>query len=143
MIGSIFFFFRMGRDLGKNRVIFEALLHYLYILVTIFAYLSKVIIVFCSKERECKVKYNTFTSILKPNKSKASRYMVYVSCHCVRSSKGPWRNWQYWRYYMGTALRLSYKNYPRSSLRPVSSGIVTVVLKLGCGLKETWHYRTI
>lgn len=26
-----YFFFRMGGDLGKNRVIFEALLHYLYI----------------------------------------------------------------------------------------------------------------
>lgn len=142
MIGNIFFFSEW-EDLGKNRVIFEALLHYLYIWSLFLLILSKVIIVFHSKEHECKVKYNIITSILKPNKSNASCYMVYVSCHSVRPSKGPLRNWQYWRYYMGTALRLSYKNYPRSSLRPTSSGIVTAVLKHGCGLKETWHYRTI
>lgn len=136
-------FFSEWEDLGKNRVVFEALLHYLYIWSLFLLILLKVIIVFCSKECECKVKYNTITSIMKPNKSNASCYVVYVSCHSVRSSKGPLRNWRCWRYYTGTALRLSYKNYPRSSLWPISSGIVTVVLKLGCGLKETWHYRTI
>lgn len=34
---------------------------------------------------------------------------------------------------MGTALRLCYKTYPRSSLWSTSSGIVTAVLKLGRG----------